>query len=116
MKELQLKYGCNPNQKPARIFMQNGKDLPVAVLNGHPGSVGDRHSHGLARKGGQRVAVVYISADEVPDSRDRRMSVTNGDQTDTVFEGLSQGKTFSESLESRCFEPDFPNFTPRISV
>ena len=41
--------------------------------------------------------------------------VTNGDQTDTVFEGLSQGKTFSESLESRCFEPDFPNYTPRIS-
>lgn len=41
--------------------------------------------------------------------------VTNGDQTDTVFDGMSQGKTFSESLESRCFEPDFPNFTPRIS-
>ena len=39
MKELQLKYGCNPNQKPARIFMQNGKDLPVAVLNGHPGYI-----------------------------------------------------------------------------
>lgn len=39
MKELQLKYGCNPNQKPARIFMQNGTDLPVAVLNGHPGYI-----------------------------------------------------------------------------
>lgn len=41
--------------------------------------------------------------------------VTNGDQTDTIFEGLKQGKTFSKSLESRCFEPDAPNFTPRIS-
>lgn len=39
MKELQLKYGCNPNQKPARIFMQNGTDLPVAVLNGRPGYI-----------------------------------------------------------------------------
>ena len=41
--------------------------------------------------------------------------VTNGDQTDTVWEGLAAGKTFSEALESRCFEPDSPNFTPRIS-
>ncbi|MBO4492422.1 MAG: inosine monophosphate cyclohydrolase, partial [Lentisphaeria bacterium] len=44
-----------------------------------------------------------------------RLIVTNGDQTDTVFEGLRAGKTFSESLESRNFEPDAPNFTPRIS-
>ncbi len=41
--------------------------------------------------------------------------VTNGDQTDTVAEGLRDGKSFSEALESRCFEPDSPNFTPRIS-
>ena len=41
--------------------------------------------------------------------------VTNGDQTDTVYEGLSEGKTFEESLRSRCFEPDAPNYTPRIS-
>ena len=39
MKELQLKYGCNPNQKPARVFMENGKDLPVEVLNGKPGFI-----------------------------------------------------------------------------
>ncbi len=38
MKELQLKYGCNPNQKPARIFMNDG-DLPVKVLNGRPGYI-----------------------------------------------------------------------------
>ena len=41
--------------------------------------------------------------------------VTNGDQTDTIVEGLKAGKSFSEALESRCFEPDGPNFTPRIS-
>ncbi len=41
--------------------------------------------------------------------------VTNGDQTDTVFEGLKEGKTFEESLRSRKYEHDSPNFTPRIS-
>ena len=41
--------------------------------------------------------------------------VTNGDQTDTIEDGIMAGKTFSEALESRCFEPDKPNFTPRIS-
>ena len=39
MNELALKYGCNPNQKPSRIFMQDGKDLPVEVLNGKPGYI-----------------------------------------------------------------------------
>ncbi len=39
MQELELKYGCNPNQKPARIFMENGKDLPITVLNGKPGYI-----------------------------------------------------------------------------
>ena len=41
--------------------------------------------------------------------------VTNGDQTDTVFEGLKAGLTFEQSLRSREFEPDGPNYTPRIS-
>ena len=39
MNELELKYGCNPNQKPSRIFMENGKDLPIEVLNGRPGYI-----------------------------------------------------------------------------
>lgn len=39
MNELELKYGCNPNQKPSRIFMKNGKDLPITVLNGKPGYI-----------------------------------------------------------------------------
>jgi len=41
--------------------------------------------------------------------------VTNGDQTDTIYEHLKQGKTFEQALETREFEPDAPNFTPRIS-
>ncbi len=42
--------------------------------------------------------------------------VTNGDQTDTVYDGLAKGLTFEQSLRSRTFEPDGPNFTPRISA
>ena len=39
MNELELKYGCNPNQKPSRIYMENGADLPIKVLNGNPGYI-----------------------------------------------------------------------------
>ena len=39
MKEFELKYGCNPNQKPARIFMADGSDLPLEILNGRPGYI-----------------------------------------------------------------------------
>lgn len=39
MKELELKYGCNPNQKPSRIYMQDGSGLPIQVLNGKPGYI-----------------------------------------------------------------------------
>ena len=39
MRELELKYGCNPNQKPARIFMRGERELPITVLNGKPGYI-----------------------------------------------------------------------------
>ena len=39
MNEFQLKYGCNPNQKPSRIFMADGSELPVEILNGRPGYI-----------------------------------------------------------------------------
>ena len=45
-----------------------------------------------------------------------QLIVTNGDQTDTVYDGLVAGKSFAEALRSRCFEPDSPNWTPRISA
>lgn len=39
MKEFELKYGCNPNQKPAKIYMRDGSDLPIEILNGRPGYI-----------------------------------------------------------------------------
>ena len=39
MKQLELKYGCNPNQKPASISVNDGRDLPIEVLNGKPGYI-----------------------------------------------------------------------------
>ena len=48
-------------------------------------------------------------------SYQNHLIVTNGDQTDTIYEGLQKGKWIRGSLKSRCFEPDAPNFTPRIS-
>ena len=46
----------------------------------------------------------------------QRLVVTNGDQTDTICDALAQGGSFDAALETRCFEPDAPNFTPRISA
>ena len=39
MKELELKYGCNPNQKPSKIYMEDGSELPIKVLSGKPGYI-----------------------------------------------------------------------------
>jgi hypothetical protein len=47
---------------------------------------------------------------------ENNLIVTNGDQTDTIYDGLVAGKSFSTALEAREFEPDFPNLTPRISA
>lgn len=55
--------------------------------------------------------IIYAAAR----SYENRRIVTNGDQTDTIFNGLKQGRTFADALTSRGFEPDAPNFTPRIS-
>ena len=48
-------------------------------------------------------------------SYENNLIVTNGNQTDTIYDGLRDGKCFTKALESREFEPDGPNFTPRIS-
>lgn len=55
--------------------------------------------------------IIYAAAR----SYENKLIVTNGDQTDTIYEGLKEGKCFSCSLKSREFEPDAPNLTPRIS-
>ena len=39
MKEFELKYGCNPNQKPAKIYMKDGSELPIKILSGRPGYI-----------------------------------------------------------------------------
>ena len=46
---------------------------------------------------------------------ENKLIVTNGDQTDTIYDGLAAGKTFEDALATRTFEPDHPNMTPRIS-
>ncbi len=55
--------------------------------------------------------IIYAAAR----SYENRRIVTNGDQTDTVFNGLKQGRSFADALTTRAFEPDAPNLTPRIS-
>lgn len=47
---------------------------------------------------------------------ENKLIVTNGDQTDTIYNGLKAGISFDDALAQRCFEPDPPNFTPRISA
>ena len=56
--------------------------------------------------------IIYAAVRE----HENRLIVTNGDQTDTVYEGLLAGKSFAEALTAREFEPDAPNLTPRISA
>lgn len=56
--------------------------------------------------------IIYVAIREY----ENKLIVTNGDQTDTVYEGLKAGMTFSDALKQREFEPDAPNLTPRISA
>ena len=56
--------------------------------------------------------IIYSAIREI----DNKLIVTNGDQTDTIYDGIKMGKTFFEALKTREFEPDAPNFTPRISA
>lgn len=55
--------------------------------------------------------IIYRAVREIGD----KLIVTNGDQTDTIYDGIEAGKSFEEALTSREFEPDAPNLTPRIS-
>ena len=55
--------------------------------------------------------IIYAAVREY----ENKLIVTNGDQTDTIYQGLKEGKCFTKSLKSRQFEPDAPNLTPRIS-
>ena len=81
-----------------RIFLEEGADVVI-----HPFD---------AAKAGDPSLIIYSPVRTFGDN----VIVTNGNQTDTVYDFLSEGKTFEEALNTRCFEPDAPNFTPRISA
>lgn len=80
-----------------RVFIPNGKEYVI-----HPFDASKVEDPSL---------IIYSPVRFVKDA----VVVTNGDQTDTIVDFIADGKTFEEALETRCFEPDAPNFTPRIS-
>lgn len=80
-----------------RIFVENGDEVII-----HPFDASKVEDPSL---------IIYSPIRKI----DNKLIVTNGDQTDTVYNFIADGKTFEEALETRCFEPDGPNWTPRIS-
>jgi len=80
-----------------RVFIENGSEVVI-----HPFDASKVEDPSL---------IIYSPVRKY----DNKLVVTNGDQTDTVIEFLEKGKTFEEALETREFEPDDPNWTPRIS-
>lgn len=80
-----------------RVFIENGDDVVI-----HPFDASRVEDPSL---------IIYSPIRKLGD----KLIVTNGDQTDTIYDGLIAGRSFEEALRSRCFEPDAPNFTPRIS-
>lgn len=85
------------NNSRNRVFIEEGKEVVI-----HPFDASKVEDPSL---------IIYKPIREY----ENKLIVTNGNQTDTVYDGLKAGKSFSESLTSREFEPDGPNFTPRIS-
>ena len=92
MKEFELKYGCNPNQKPSKIFMKNGNDLPIEILNGRPG---------------------YINFLDAFNSWQlvKELKEATGKPCATSFKHVSPtsaavGKVLSEKLKKACFVDD----------
>ena len=85
------------NNSRNRVFVKRGGDLYTEPYD--------------ASKVEDPSLIIYAAVRETKGG----LIVTNGDQTDTVWEGLNKGLSFSDSLKSREFEPDAPNLTPRIS-
>ena len=85
------------NNSRNRVFVKHGGDLFTEPYD--------------ASKVEDPSLIIYAAVRETADG----LIVTNGDQTDTVYDGLNRGLSFSDSLKSREFEPDAPNLTPRIS-
>ena len=85
------------NNSRNRVFVKHGDDLFTEPYD--------------ASKVEDPSLIIYAAIRKTEDG----LIVTNGDQTDTVYDGLKSGLSFSDSLKSREFEPDAPNLTPRIS-
>ena len=92
MNEFQLKYGCNPNQKPARIFMADGSDLPLEILNGRPGYINFLD----ALNSGQLVKELKENTGMVSATSFKHVSPTSA----------AVGKKLSERLKKSCFVDD----------
>ena len=80
-----------------RVFVENGDEVII-----HPFDASKVEDPSL---------IIYSPIRKI----DNKLLVTNGDQTDTIYDFIAGGKTFEEALDTRCFEPDPPNWTPRIS-
>ncbi len=80
-----------------RIFIENGEEVIIKPFD--------------ASKVEDPSLIIYSPIKKL----ENKLIVTNGDQTDTIYDYIKIGKTFEEGLETRAFEPDAPNFTPRIS-
>lgn len=92
MKEFELKYGCNPNQKPAKIFMEDGSDLPIEILCGRPGYINFLD----AFNSWQLVKEIKESTGQVAATSFKHVSPTSA----------SVGKKLSERLKKSCFVDD----------
>lgn len=80
-----------------RIFVENGEEVIIKPFD--------------ESKVEDPSLIIYSPIKKIKNN----LIVTNGDQTDTIFDFIQDGKTFEEGLQTRAFEPDAPNFTPRIS-
>lgn len=92
MNEYSLKYGCNPNQKPARIFMTDGRDLPVEILNGRPGYINFLD----ALNAWQLVKEIKEATGDVAATSFKHVSPTSA----------AIGKPLSDTLKKACFVDD----------
>lgn len=92
MKEYQLKYGCNPNQKPSRIYMNDGSELPIQVLNGRPGYINFLD----AFNSWQLVKEIKQATGMVAATSFKHVSPTSA----------AVGKVLSDKLKKACFVDD----------
>ncbi len=92
MKEFELKYGCNPNQKPAKIFMSDDSDLPIEILNGRPGFINFLD----AFNSWQLVKEIKEALGEVAATSFKHVSPTSA----------AVGTKLPESLKKACFVDD----------